>query len=180
LYTLLVKKLVENNSCMCVIICRDTQTYITGDQIIINDSRENLLNPGESVNSLLKMHKLEKKLIQCNQELALTKTHLCSIHTSYEKLKVRFHKLHADYHKLINVAGELTVALENSVKGQTVDIQRTLEICMKIFPDLFNQNIRETSYVSIKKSQRVFHKLCIFNFANIFDSHPCCNSVILT
>ncbi|GAB1862919.1 LisH domain-containing protein ARMC9-like [Camponotus japonicus] len=128
---------------------KDTQTYITGDQIIINDSRENLLNPGESVNSLLKMHKLEKKLIQCNQELALTKTHLCSIHTSYEKLKVRFHKLHADYHKLINVAGELTVALENSVKGQTVDIQRTLEICMKIFPDLFNQNIRETSYPSL-------------------------------
>lgn len=95
------------------------------------------------------MHKLDKKLIQCNQELALTKTHLCSIHTNYEKLKVRFHKLHADYHKLINVAGELTVALENSVKGQTVDIQRTLEICMKIFPDLFNQNIREASYVSI-------------------------------
>lgn len=97
------------------------------------------------------MHKLDKKLIQCNQELALTKTHLYNIHTNYEKLKVRFHKLHADYHKLINVAGELTVALENSVKGQTVDIQQTLEICMKIFPDLFNQNIREASHVSIKK-----------------------------
>lgn len=89
----------------------------------------------------------EERLIQCNQELALTKSHLFTIRTSYEKLKVRFHKLHADYHKLIDVAGELTVALENSVKGQAVDIQRTLEICMKIFPDLFNQNIRE-SYVS--------------------------------
>lgn len=134
---------------MCVIIYRDTQTHITGDQIIINNSREDILNSGESVNSLLKVHKLDKRLIQCNQELALTKNHLYNIHTNYEKLKVRFHKLHADYHKLINVAGELTVALENSVKGQTVDIQRTLEICMKIFPDLFNQNIRETSYVSI-------------------------------
>lgn len=134
---------------MCVIIYRDTQTHITGDQIIINNSREDILNSGESVNSLLKVHKLDKRLIQCNQELALTKNHLYNIHANYEKLKVRFHKLHADYHKLINVAGELTVALENSVKGQTVDIQRTLEICMKIFPDLFNQNIRETSYVSI-------------------------------
>ncbi|XP_029160114.1 lisH domain-containing protein ARMC9-like [Nylanderia fulva] len=128
---------------------KDTQTHITGDQIIIKNSREDTLNSGENVNSLLKMHKLDKKLGQCNQELVLTKTHLCSVHTNYEKLKVRFHKLHADYHKLINVAGELTVALENSVKGQTVDIQRTLEICMKIFPDLFNQNIRETSYPSL-------------------------------
>ncbi|XP_029669682.1 uncharacterized protein LOC115239350 [Formica exsecta] len=128
---------------------KDTQTHITGDQIIINNSREDVLNSGESVNSLVKMHKLDKRLIQCNQELALTKTHLCSVHTNYEKLKVRFHKLHADYHKLINVAGELTVALENSVKGQTVDIQRTLEICMKIFPDLFNQNIREASHPSL-------------------------------
>ncbi|KAL6432132.1 hypothetical protein ACFW04_006682 [Cataglyphis niger] len=128
---------------------KDTQTHITGDQIIINNFREDVLNAGESVNSLVKMHKLDKKLIQCNQELALTKTHLCNIHTNYEKLKVRFHKLHADYHKLINVAGELTVALENSVKGQTVDIQQTLEICMRIFPDLFNQNIREASQPSL-------------------------------
>ncbi|XP_050460553.1 lisH domain-containing protein ARMC9-like [Cataglyphis hispanica] len=128
---------------------KDTQTHITGDQIIINNFREDVLNAGESVNSLVKMHKLDKKLIQCNQELALTKTHLYNIHTNYEKLKVRFHKLHADYHKLINVAGELTVALENSVKGQTVDIQQTLEICMKIFPDLFNQNIREASQPSL-------------------------------
>lgn len=124
------------------------QTDITGDQIAINNLRGGKSNSGESVESLLKMHKQHKRLIQCNQELALTKTHLCNIHTNYEKLKLRFHKLHADYHKLIDVAGELTVALENSVKGQTVDIQRTLEICMKIFPDLFNQNIRETSYVS--------------------------------
>ncbi|XP_072750556.1 lisH domain-containing protein ARMC9 isoform X2 [Anoplolepis gracilipes] len=128
---------------------KDTQTHITGDQIIINNSRDDILNPKESVNSSLKMHKLDKKFIQCNQELTMTKTHLCNIHTNYEKLKVRFHKLHADYHKLINVAGELTMALENSVKGEIVDIQRTLEICMKIFPDLFNQNIRETPYPSL-------------------------------
>jgi len=116
--------------------------------------QEDILNPGESVNNLLKLHKLDKRLIQYNHELALTKSHLCSIHTNYEKLKVRFHKLHADYHKLIDVAGELTVALENSVKGQSVDIQRTLEICMKIFPDLFNQNIRETSYVSKRERRK--------------------------
>lgn len=131
-----------------IIIYRSTQTHITGDQITINNSRGNILNSGESTDNLRKTHKQDKRLVQCNQELALTKTQLCSIYTNYEKLKVRFHRLHADYHKLINVAGELTTALENSVKGQAVDIQRTLEICIKIFPDLFNQNIRETSYVS--------------------------------
>lgn len=104
------------------------------------------------------MHKSDKRLIQYNRELTLTKSHLCSIHTNYEKLKVRFHKLYADYHKLIDVAGELTMALENSVKGQDVDVQRTLEICMKIFPDLFNQNIRETSYVS-KENGRLYSSL---------------------
>lgn len=76
------------------------------------------------------------------------------MHTNYEKLKVRFHKLHADYHKLIDVAGELTAALENSVKGHDVDVQRTLEFCMKIFPDLFNQNIRESSYVSKRERKK--------------------------
>ncbi|XP_018302916.1 lisH domain-containing protein ARMC9 [Mycetomoellerius zeteki] len=134
---------------------KSTQTHITGSQITINNLREDVMNPEESVSSLLKMHKSDKRLIQYNHELAVTKSHLCSIHTNYEKLKVRFHKLHADYHKLIDVAGELTMALENSVKGQNIDMQRTLEICMKIFPDLFNQNIRETSYPSLLQLDRI-------------------------
>lgn len=165
-----------------IIICRSTQTHITGNQITTNILREDILNPEESVNSLLKMHKSDKRLIQFNRELALTKSHLCSIHTNYEKLKVRFHKLHADYHKLIDVAGELTMALESSVKGHDVDVQRTLEICMKIFPDLFNQNIRETSYVSKKRDAErdhgaFFYKFFIFNYS--FDSHPYYNLIIL-
>ncbi|EGI58838.1 LisH domain-containing protein ARMC9 [Acromyrmex echinatior] len=134
---------------------KSTQTHITGSQITINNLREDIINPEESVSNLLKMHKPDKRLIQYNRELVVTKSHLCSIHTNYEKLKVRFRKLHADYHKLIDVAGELTMALENSVKGQNVDIQRTLEICMKIFPDLFNQNIRETSYPSLLQLDRI-------------------------
>lgn len=148
------------------------------------------MNPEESVSSLLKMHKSDKRLIQYNHELAVTKSHLCSIHTNYEKLKVRFHKLHADYHKLIDVAGELTMALENSVKGQNIDMQRTLEICMKIFPDLFNQNIRETSYVSKKgreKKELIAYILLNFSinvlflmYDYFFDSRPCYNSTVLT
>ncbi|XP_039310066.1 lisH domain-containing protein ARMC9 isoform X2 [Solenopsis invicta] len=132
-----------------------TQTHITGNQITINNLEEDISNPGESINSLSKIHKSDKRLIQYNHELALTKSHLCSIRTNYEKLKIRFHKLHSDYHKLIDVAGELTVALENSVKGQNVDVQRTLEICMKIFPDLFNQNIRENKYPSLLQLDRI-------------------------
>lgn len=138
-------------------------------------------NPGESVHSLLKTQKADRRLKQCNQQLALTKIHLSSVHTNYEKLKVRFHKLHADYHKLIDVAGELTVALENSVKGQAVDIQRTLEICMKIFPDLFNQNMRETSYVSAENmSNLLLRNFLFFIPCSIFNSPPCCNSLAPT
>lgn len=89
-----------------------------------------------------------KKLIQCTQELAITKSHLCSVHSNYEKLKIRFHKLHADYHKLMSIARILTTALEDSVKGQAIDFQAMLETCIKIFPDLFNQNIKDSSHVS--------------------------------
>ncbi|XP_076166483.1 lisH domain-containing protein ARMC9 isoform X2 [Ptiloglossa arizonensis] len=89
-----------------------------------------------------------KKLIQCTQELAATNSHLCTIRSNYEKLKIRFHKLHADYHKLMSIARVLTTALENSVKGQTIDFQTMLETCIRIFPDLFNQNIKDSSYCS--------------------------------
>lgn len=92
--------------------------------------------------------KKNKKLIQCTQELAVTKSHLCSVHSNYEKLKGRFHKLHADYHKLMSIARVLTTALENAVKGDIVDFQAMLETCIKIFPDLFNQNIKDNSHVS--------------------------------
>ncbi|XP_034187892.2 lisH domain-containing protein ARMC9 isoform X2 [Osmia lignaria lignaria] len=89
-----------------------------------------------------------KKLLQCTQELALTQTNLCTVRSNYEKLKLRFHKLHADYHKLMSIARVLTTALENSVKGQSIDFQAMLETCIKIFPDLFNQNIRDSSHCS--------------------------------
>lgn len=36
------------------------------------------------------------------------------------------------------VAAELTTALENSVRGQAVDLRRTLNNCAEIFPELFN------------------------------------------
>ncbi|KAL0107039.1 hypothetical protein PUN28_015533 [Cardiocondyla obscurior] len=134
---------------------KGTQTYIIGNQIIINNSQEDVLNPGKSINNLLKVHKSNKRSIQHNRELALTKSHLYSIHTNYEKLKVRFHKLHADYNKLIDVAGELTAALENSVKGHNIDVQQTLETCIKIFPDLFHQKIKETSYPSLLELDRI-------------------------
>ncbi|XP_076376565.1 lisH domain-containing protein ARMC9 isoform X1 [Megalopta genalis] len=87
-----------------------------------------------------------KKLMQYAQELTVTTSHLSTVQSNYEKLKKRFHKLHADYHKLMSIARVLTNVLENSVKGQTIDFQAMLESCIKIFPDLFNQNIRDNSY----------------------------------
>ncbi|KOC65317.1 LisH domain-containing protein ARMC9 [Habropoda laboriosa] len=92
--------------------------------------------------------KKNKKLLQCTQELAVAKSHLCSVHSNYEKVKIRFHKLHTDYHKLMNIAKVLTTALENSIKGQVIDFQDILESCIKIFPDLFNQNVKDTSHFS--------------------------------
>lgn len=92
--------------------------------------------------------KKNKKLIQCTQELAVAKSQLSNVHCNYEKLKVRFHKLHTDYHKLMSIARVLTTALEDSVKGITIDFQTMLETCIKIFPDLFNQNIKENSHCS--------------------------------
>ncbi|XP_076681727.1 lisH domain-containing protein ARMC9 isoform X2 [Andrena cerasifolii] len=106
-----------------------------------------LPNPTEETDSL-HLARSSKRLAQYTQELAATKSHLYSVHSNYEKLKVRFHKLHADYHKLMSIARVLTTALENSVKGQAVDFQTMLETCIKIFPDLFNQNIRDSSHIS--------------------------------
>ncbi|CAL7938985.1 unnamed protein product [Xylocopa violacea] len=89
-----------------------------------------------------------KKLIQCIQELAVAKSQLCTVHSNYEKLKGRFHKLHTDYHKLMSIAGVLTTGLEDLAKGQAIDFQDILETCIKIFPDLFNQNIKDNSHYS--------------------------------
>ncbi|KAF3420439.1 hypothetical protein E2986_01824 [Frieseomelitta varia] len=113
-----------------------------------------------------------KKLIQCTQELAVTKSHLCSVHSNYEKLKVRFHKLHADYHKLMSIARILTTALEDSVKGQAIDFQAMLETCIKIFPDLFNQNIKDSSHCSsellLDKSHSNMKTIEYSNSYNVF------------
>ncbi|KOX75814.1 LisH domain-containing protein ARMC9 [Melipona quadrifasciata] len=113
-----------------------------------------------------------KKLIQCTQELAVTKSHLCNVHSNYEKLKVRFHKLHADYHKLMSIARVLTTALEDSVKGQVIDFQAMLETCTKIFPDLFNQNIKDSSHCSselfLDKSRSDMKTIEYSNSYNVF------------
>ncbi|XP_032666235.1 lisH domain-containing protein ARMC9 isoform X1 [Odontomachus brunneus] len=138
-----------------------TQTRIIGDQIKFDNSQEYKSDVGESVDSLPRMHKQDRRLIQCNQELTLTKDHLYNIHANYEKLKSKFHKLHVDYNKLINIARELTIALENSLKGQTVDVEQTLEICTNICPDLFNKNIKDISYTSLlqrRHSDRLYNR----------------------
>ncbi|CAK9800849.1 LisH domain-containing protein ARMC9 [Anthophora quadrimaculata] len=108
--------------------------------VSVNSSEEDLYST--------QFTKKNKQLLQCTQELAVTKSHLCNIHSNYEKVKVRFHKLHADYHKLMNIARVLTTALEDSIKGQMIDFQDILESCIKIFPDLFNQNVKDTSHFS--------------------------------
>lgn len=91
----------------------------------------------------------DKQLIQCRKELELIKSHLRNVHNNYRKLKSRFHRVHGDYHKLMGVATELTMALETFVREQNVDLKGMLETCIKIFPDLFNKNIRDNPEVSL-------------------------------
>jgi hypothetical protein len=57
-------------------------------------------------------------------------------------------KLHFLY-KFVGVAAELTGALENSVKGQAVDLKVTLNNCTKIFPDLFSQSPQKEQHVEV-------------------------------
>ncbi|KAJ1531752.1 hypothetical protein ONE63_000415 [Megalurothrips usitatus] len=56
----------------------------------------------------------------------------------YIQLKRKFSQLHSDYHNLIGVASELTVALENTARGQQIDLRETLSNCLHIFPELFS------------------------------------------
>ncbi|OXU25546.1 hypothetical protein TSAR_011248 [Trichomalopsis sarcophagae] len=81
-----------------------------------------------------------------NDELNTTKSRLLNVHKHYRKLKLRFHKLHEDYQKMNEIAEELTIALESSVKGQPVNLDMILQSCMKIFPDRFsNRDIQTDS-----------------------------------
>lgn len=45
------------------------------------------------------------------------------------------------FYEFVGIAAELTGALENSVKGQVVDLKATLNNCSNIFPDLFNLSL---------------------------------------
>ncbi|PBC26094.1 LisH domain-containing protein ARMC9 [Apis cerana cerana] len=120
------------------------------DNIKFNQKSKSIQTVSNSEEEIYSSHftKKNKKLMQCTQELAVAKSQLSNVHCNYEKLKVRFHKLHTDYHKLMSIARVLTTALEDSVKGIAIDFQIMLETCIKIFPDLFNQNIKDSSHCS--------------------------------
>ncbi|XP_046602001.1 lisH domain-containing protein ARMC9-like [Neodiprion lecontei] len=129
----------------CRIHSKSAQTRISTVTTTTNFiSTSDLRQPAAVLNCSV-LTKNMKTPIQTNPELSLTKSHLYSIQSNHEKLKIRFHKLHSDYHKLIGIAGELTAALENSVRGEAVDLQNMLESCITIFPDLFNHNVRENT-----------------------------------
>ncbi|XP_015116016.1 lisH domain-containing protein ARMC9 [Diachasma alloeum] len=79
-----------------------------------------------------------------SQELMLTRSQLSNVHRKYQQLKMRFHRLHTDYYKLMSITGELTSSLSNSIHRQPVSIETTLKNCMRIYPDLFDKNIRDS------------------------------------
>lgn len=62
---------------------------------------------------------------------------------------MRFHQLHEDYQKMNEIAEELTLALETSVRGKPVNLETILQTCTKIFPDRFDRDIQTDSEVLI-------------------------------
>ncbi|XP_011311063.1 lisH domain-containing protein ARMC9 isoform X2 [Fopius arisanus] len=93
------------------------------------------------------------------QELMLTRSQLSNVHRKYQQLKSRFHRLHTDYYKLMSITGELTSSLSNSVHRQPVSIETTLRNCMRIYPDLFNKNIRG-SEISLSSDTENYDSTC--------------------
>ncbi|XP_063995258.1 lisH domain-containing protein ARMC9-like isoform X3 [Diachasmimorpha longicaudata] len=79
-----------------------------------------------------------------SQELMLTRSQLSNVHRKYQQLKIRFHRLHTDYYKLMSITGELTSSLSSSIHHEPVSIEATLKNCMRIYPDLFDKNIRDS------------------------------------
>ncbi|KAK0168382.1 hypothetical protein PV327_002189 [Microctonus hyperodae] len=84
---------------------------------------------------------------QFYREMMIARSQLNNVYHNYQTLKTRYHKLYADYHKLMGIAAELTASLESSARGEPVDIRTTMQTCMKIYPDLFNQNVRDNDKV---------------------------------
>ncbi|XP_015599522.1 lisH domain-containing protein ARMC9 isoform X2 [Cephus cinctus] len=153
---------------------KTAQTRISGIKTATNILLTSDLHQPANIINPASFGKLPKQSTQYNQELTVTKSYLHTVHCNYRKLKVRFHKLHADYHKLIGIAGELTAALENSVRGQAVDLQSMLASCIQIFPDLFSQNVRDNSEInSLEKSEEEIKENNLSNFPlPIVDATP--------
>jgi hypothetical protein len=119
---------------------RDTQTLIStikADTALINESYRTL-NPSSLETG---------KEPEYNDELNIIKSSLFNLHKHYQKLKLRFYKLHEDYLKINEVAEILTISLENSVQGQPVHLDMILQSCFKIFPNRFNKKTQTTSEV---------------------------------
>ncbi|KAL7293755.1 hypothetical protein TKK_0012819 [Trichogramma kaykai] len=112
---------------------KSSQTYISGlessTMISKNDTSDEVAET-------------DKKLA-ANNELNSIKSKLFEVYKHYKKLKVKFHKLHEDYQKLNEVAEVLTIALENSVKGQPVKLGTILHSCINIFPNRFRRDLPE-------------------------------------
>lgn len=119
--------------------CRSTQTRITGISRSNKGSSSNNNNkPTDNVKNN-ESSENQKSLNDRNRESSAS--HLFNLRKNYEKLKARFYKLHTDYHRMIQVAGEMTTFLENSVRGEKIDLQNMLDTCIQIHPEFFNSSI---------------------------------------
>lgn len=134
-----------------VFFSRSTQTRIQGIKNTTNLlATDELSQPVRVFDPKIVLRTPKKSQKKYEEQWAWTMSRFQNVHGNYQRLKMRFYQLHSDYHKLTEVAGELTKALENSVRGNPVSLQRILESCIIIFPDLFNKSLRVDSEVSEK------------------------------
>ncbi|XP_033212291.1 uncharacterized protein LOC117169891 [Belonocnema kinseyi] len=132
---------------------KSTQTRIQGIKNTTNLlATDELSQPVRVVDPKILFRTPKKSQKKYEEHWAWTMSRFQNVHGNYQRLKMRFYQLHSDYHKLTEVAGELTRALENSVRGNPVSLQRILESCILIFPDLFNKSLRVDSETELFKS----------------------------
>ncbi|XP_044009038.1 lisH domain-containing protein ARMC9-like isoform X2 [Aphidius gifuensis] len=134
---------------------RCTQTKISG----VNESVNVMLTTDLNHPATILNKKKSPIPNQYSQDLMLARSQLGNVNRKYQKLKERFHKLHSDYHKLMGIAKEFTIVLGNAACGKSVDPQKTLATCMKIYPDLFDPNIRHEPPITPLESTLNIHNI---------------------
>ncbi|KAB0802900.1 hypothetical protein PPYR_05086 [Photinus pyralis] len=80
---------------------------------------------------------------------------------NYRRLKQSFQKLESEHKKLMGVTTELTSALQTYIKGQTENLNATLNKCKIIYPELFYSGLAGSRFIKSEDSSEPLHPLIV-------------------